>query len=137
MLSCFLFLKQMYRYYFSNKHLPILFFFPPNPFIRGYKNKRFIDYKPFREWKISNVEYRKKSQANKKSPSRKLSNAKRNKKGITSCTQFDPVFEYDKYSVLFYSNKKKKEKKTASKIFPEEERTFLDRSSRAPYKWTP
>lgn len=58
----FLFLKQTYRYYFSNKHLPILFF--SNPFIRGYRNKRFIDYKPLREWNIE-CEYRKKSQDNK------------------------------------------------------------------------
>lgn len=115
----------MYRYYFSNKHLPILFFFFLTPLFVVTKINVLSTINHLGN-EISNVEYRKKSQANKKSPSRKLSNTKRNKKGITSCTQFDPVFEYDKYSVLFYSKKKKTASKKRNLSSKKKERSSID-----------
>lgn len=98
----FLFLNQMYRYYFSNKHLPILFF-SPNPF---YRNKRFIDYINHLGNEISNVnigegvrtteKHRVKDSGitfSKKNFLTSVSNAKRNESRTNT---FDPVFERGK-----------------------------------------
>lgn len=116
----FLFLKQTYRYYFSNKHLPILFFLTPLFVVTEINVLSTINHLGN---EISNANIGKRARTIKtqlkiqESPSQKLSNKRfkhqKKQKGITnrtSLTQFSNVTN----TPFYYSNKEKNKKRNLS-----------------------